>query len=328
MSSKPSPARAHARAAPRSSQTRPAHVVVLAGGTGGAKLARGMIDAVEPERVSVIANTGDDIEIYGAHVSPDPDLVSFWLADAIDERGWGLRGDSFAVMDALRELGVEVWFNLGDRDLAWCLERARLTAQGHSPTSALARLTDAIGVRARVLPMCDEPVRTHIRSGEVARAFQEFMIRERASAPIDEIELRGIERARPTAEVLEAIEGASAIVIGPSNPLISIGPILAVPGMRAALIGARAPVVAVSPIVGGEVLKGPTAAFMAAAGLPCTAAGVAQHYGDVLDAIVADEEVTGIASLHTDTAMPDAARRAALARETLAFAARLAAGAV
>ncbi|HEX4564094.1 MAG TPA: 2-phospho-L-lactate transferase CofD family protein, partial [Solirubrobacteraceae bacterium] len=181
-----------------------ARVVVLAGGTGGAKLARGMIDAVEPELVTVIANTGDDIEIYGAHVSPDPDLVSFWLADAIDARGWGLSGDTFAVMDALRELGLEVWFNLGDRDLAWCIERARLIGEGHSPTSAIARLAAAIGVRARVLPMCDEPVRTFIRSGDVEHAFQEFMIRERASAPIDAIELRGIERARPPAEVLEA----------------------------------------------------------------------------------------------------------------------------
>src|ERR1700680_2114886 len=130
--------------------------VVLDGGTGGAKLARGLIDVVEPERVAVIANTGDDIEIYGGHVSPDPDLVSFWLADRIDERGWGLRGDTFAVMDALPELGVEVWFNLRERDLAWCIERARMLADGLSPTSAIARLNESIGVRARVLPMSDD----------------------------------------------------------------------------------------------------------------------------------------------------------------------------
>ena len=140
-------------------------IVVLAGGTGGAKLARGMADAIDmPERLTVIANTGDDIEIYGAHVSPDPDLVSFWLADLIDERGWGLRDDTFAVMDALRGLGHDVWFNLGDRDLAWCLERARMLADGLSPTAALARLGEAIGVRARVLPMSDEPVRTWVRA--------------------------------------------------------------------------------------------------------------------------------------------------------------------
>jgi len=301
-----------------------ARVVVLAGGTGGAKLARGMVEVVAPERVSAVVNTGDDIEIYGAHVSPDPDLVSFWLADVIDDRGWGLRGDTFHVMDALRELGTDVWFNLGDRDLAWCIERARLIAEGHSPTSALAHLAAAIGVHARVLPMCDEPVRTFVRSGEVWHSFQRFMIRERASAPIDEIELRGVERARPSADVLAALESASAIVIGPSNPLISIGPILAVPGLRDALTRARAAVVAVSPIVAGEVVKGPTAEFLAFAGLPRTAAGVAEYYGDLLDGIVADEDVAGVRCLRTDTDMRDARTRAELARQTLAFAHELA----
>ena len=159
------------------------NVVVLAGGTGGAKLARGMADVVEPERVAAIVNTGDDIEIYGAYVSPDPDLVSFWLADQIDERGWGLQGDTFAVMDALRELGADVWFNLGDRDLAWCLERARMLAEGLSPTAALAHLNATIGVRARVLPMSDDPVRTWVRTGAGWFSFQQFMIRERAAGP-------------------------------------------------------------------------------------------------------------------------------------------------
>jgi LPPG:FO 2-phospho-L-lactate transferase len=296
-----------------------ADVVVLAGGTGGAKLVRGMVDVAPPERVTAIVNTGDDIEIYGAHVSPDPDLVSFWLADLIDERGWGIDGDTFAVMDALRALGVDVWFNLGDRDLAWCIERARLIGDGHSPTSALAELAAMIGVRAHVLPMCDEPVRTFIRSGERSLSFQEFMIGERAAAPIDEIELRGIDRAEPTKELLAALERADAIVIGPSNPLVSIGPILAVPGLRDALEDARAPVVAVSPIVGGKVLKGPTAAFMAFAELECDASGVASFYGELLDGVVADEDVAGLPCMRTDTAMPDAGRRAALARETLAF---------
>ena len=140
-------------------------IVVLTGGTGGAKLARGIADVAGPERLAAIVNTGDDIEIYGAHVSPDPDLVSFWLADAIDERGWGLRGDSFAVMDALRELGVEVWFNLGDRDLAWCLERARMLAEGLTPTAALARLNERSACARSVLPMSDDPVRTWVRTG-------------------------------------------------------------------------------------------------------------------------------------------------------------------
>jgi len=296
-------------------------VVILAGGTGGAKLARGMADVVDPTRLAVIANTGDDIEIYGAHVSPDPDLVSFWLADQIDERGWGLQGDTFEVMDALRNLGVEVWFQLGDRDLAWCLERARMGAEeGLGPTAALARLNGAIGVRARVLPMSDDLVRTWVRTTTGWRSFQEFMIRQRAEGIVEGLEFRGAEQARPSAEVLAAIESARAIVIGPSNPLASIAPILAVPDIRDALIAAPAPVIAVSPIVGGEVLKGPTAAFMAFAALECSADGVADFYGDLLDGIVADENVARLASFQTDTRMDDAAARARVARQTLDFA--------
>jgi LPPG:FO 2-phospho-L-lactate transferase len=298
-----------------------ADVVILSGGTGGAKLARGMADVTGPERLAVIVNTGDDIEIYGAHVSPDPDLVSFWLADAIDERGWGLRGDTFAVMDALRALGVDVWFNLGDRDLAWCVERARMLAEGSSPTAALARLNDAIGVRARVLPMSDDPVRTWVRTGSVGWcAFQEFMIREHAAGLVEGLEYRGAEQARPSAEALAAIAGARAIVIGPSNPLASIAPILAVPGLHEALLSATAPIVAVSPIVGGEVLKGPTAAFMAFGALDVNADGVADFYGELLDGIVADEDVGRLATLQTDTRMDDAAGRARLAEQTLSFA--------
>ncbi|HWD11435.1 MAG TPA: 2-phospho-L-lactate transferase [Solirubrobacteraceae bacterium] len=300
-------------------------ILVLSGGSGGAKLARGMAEACGAERVAVLVNTGDDIEIYGAYVSPDPDLVSFWLADAIDERGWGLRGDTFAVMDALRELGREVWFNLGDRDLAWCMERSRLLADGLSPTAALARLDAALGVRAQVLPMSDDPVRTWIRTGASGWcSFQEFMIRERGAGLIEGIEYRGAEQAAPSAQVLAAIARAGAIVIGPSNPLASIGPILAVPGIREALAASAAPVVAVSPIVGGEVLKGPTASFMAFAALECTAAGVADFYGDLLDGVVADENVASVATLQTGTRMDDAPERARLAEQTLAFAQALA----
>jgi LPPG:FO 2-phospho-L-lactate transferase len=301
------------------------NIVILTGGTGGAKLARGIADVVGPERLSAIVNTGDDIEIYGAHVSPDPDLVSFWLADAIDERGWGLRGDSFAVMDALRELGVEVWFNLGDRDLAWCMERARMLAEGVPATAALARLNDAIGVRSRVLPMSDDPVRTWVRSGSGGwLTFQEFMIRERAADMIEGLEYRGAEQAKASEQVLAAIADASAIVIGPSNPLASIAPILAVPAIHEALASATAPVVAVSPIVGGEVLKGPTAAFMAFGALECNAEGIADFYGELLDGIVADEDVGRLATLQTDTRMDDAAGRARLAEQTLSFAQALA----
>jgi LPPG:FO 2-phospho-L-lactate transferase len=301
-----------------------AEAVVLAGGTGGARLARGMADVLAPERLAVIANTGDDIEIYGAHVSPDPDLVCFWLADRIDERGWGLRGDSFAVMDALRALGAEVWFNLGDRDLAWCLERARLLAEGLTLTAAMGRLAAAIGVRGQVLPMSDEQVRTWVRGRSGWVSFQEFMIRERAAGAIEGLEFRGAERARTSTEVLEAIAGASAIVIGPSNPLASIGPILALPGMREALAAAPAPVVAVSPVVGGEILKGPTASFLAFASLGCNADGIADFYGELLDGIVADENVARLPTLQTDTRMQDAASRARVAEETLGFASALA----
>jgi LPPG:FO 2-phospho-L-lactate transferase len=300
-------------------------IVILTGGTGGAKLARGLAEVAGAERLAAIVNTGDDIEIYGAHVSPDPDLVSFWLADTIDERGWGLRDDSFAVMDALRELGVDVWFNLGDRDLAWCVERARLLAEGQTPTAALAHLNAAIGVRARVLPMTDDPVRTWVRTGQSGWCpFQEYMIRERAAGIIEGLEYRGAELARPSEQALAAIERASTIVIGPSNPLASIAPILAVPGIRDALLDADAPVVAVSPIVGGEVLKGPTAAFMAFGALDCNADGIADFYGELLDGIVADEDVGRLTTLHTDTRMPDAAGRARLAEQTLTFAAALA----
>jgi len=295
-------------------------IVVLAGGTGGVKLAPGRTAGPDPGRVVVIVNMGDDIEIYGAHVSPDPDLVCYWLADLIDERGWGLRGDTFAVMDALKALNAEVWFNLGDRDLAWCLERARLLAHGVSPTAALARLATAIGVRASVLPASDEPVRTWVRTPSGSFSFQEFMIRQRAAGPVLGLEFRGAEHAQASEAARSAIARASAIVIGPSNPLASIGPILAVGGMREALRAAPAPVVAVSPIVGGRVLKGPTAAFMAYARLPCSAAGVAEHYGELLDGVVADEDVAHLPTLRIDTRMDDAPARASVAAQTLAFA--------
>jgi LPPG:FO 2-phospho-L-lactate transferase len=301
-------------------------IVILAGGTGGAKLARGMADVVDPARLTVVANTGDDIEIYGAHVSPDPDLISFWLADQIDERGWGLRDDTFAVMQALERLGVEVWFNLGDRDLAWCLERARMQAEdGLTPTAALARLNDALGVRVRVLPMSDDPVRTWVRDPDGWCSFQEFMIRRGAAGLIEGLEFRGAEQAAPSEETLAAIAGAGAIVIGPSNPLASIAPILAVPGVREALVAAAAPVVAVSPIVGGEVLKGPTASFMAFAALELNADGVADFYGDLLDGMVADEDAGRLATLRMDTRMDDPISRARVAEQVLSFAEALAA---
>jgi LPPG:FO 2-phospho-L-lactate transferase len=304
--------------------SRAGEIVLLSGGTGGAKLAAGIAEQFGSERLVVIANTADDIEIYGALVSPDPDLVSFWLAGLIDERGWGLRGDSFAVMDALRALGLDVWFNLGDRDLAWCMERTRMLAEGSSATDAMARLNAAIGQRARVLPMSEQPVRTWVSTAQAGWcAFQRFMISQRGAGPIEELEYRGARASRASEAVLAAIAGAEAIVIGPSNPLVSIGPILAVGGMRDALAAARAPVVAVSPIVGGEVLKGPTAAFMEFAKAPCSAAGVAGLYEGLLDGIVADEPLDTLPALVTDTRMDDGPARMRVARETVQFASSL-----
>jgi LPPG:FO 2-phospho-L-lactate transferase len=297
--------------------------VVLAGGTGGAKLARGMLDVVGPDELVVIANTGDDVEIYGGYVSPDPDLVTFWLADRIDERGWGLAGDTFAVMDGLRELGIEVSFQLGDRDLAIAIERARLLDAGTRLTEAQQAIGQRLGVRAAVLPMSDLPIRTQVMARGRWWSFQEFMIRGRAQGPVQDIEYRGAAGAAPTPEILAALEDARAIVIGPSNPVISIGPILAIGGIREALMGTRAPVVAVSPFVAGEVVKGPTRAFMECLGQPISSAGAAAMYAGLIDGLVADVGTEEIPVHVTDVLMDSAERRARVAREALEFAAGL-----
>jgi LPPG:FO 2-phospho-L-lactate transferase len=298
-------------------------VVVLAGGTGGAKLARGMLDVVDPEDLVVIANTGDDIGIYGAHVSPDPDLVTFWLADRIDERGWGLEGDTFQVMDGLRELGVDVWFNLGDRDLAIGLQRRRALDGGARLTEAHAAIVAALGVRAQVLPMSDLPVRTRVLAQDRWWPLQEFMIKGRGRGPVDEVELRGAAVAPCTPEALDAISRARAIVIGPSNPIISIGPILETGGVRAALRDSPAPVVAVSPLVYGQVLKGPTAAFMRWAGHPLSGDGVASAYAGLIDGLVADDETELVPLLRTDVILSTPAQRRRVAASTLQFALEL-----
>jgi LPPG:FO 2-phospho-L-lactate transferase len=299
--------------------TRVAPVILLSGGTGGAKLARGLQDVVGEELV-VIANTGDDVEVHGGHVSPDPDLVTFWLADRIDERGWGLRDDTFAVMEGLRALGDEVWLHLGDRDLAVCLRRARRLAEGARLTEALDEARRAFGVPARVLPMADERVRTRVKARGEWFDFQAFMIRERAAGPVEDVAFAGVERARPVPEALEAIAAARAVIIGPSNPVISIGPILAVPGMREALRAAPAPVVAVSPLVRGAVLKGPTEPFMAWAGLALSSDGVAACYAGLLDGLVADEPAGAVRTLAVDVELRDPAARRRVAEATLAFA--------
>jgi LPPG:FO 2-phospho-L-lactate transferase len=274
----------------------------------------------------VIANTGDDVEVYGVHVSPDPDLVTYWLADQIDDRGYGIRGDTWRVMGALEAAGREAWFRLGDRDLAMCLIRTELLRAGERLTDAHAAVVRAMGVSARVLPMCDEPVRTRVKARGEWRPFQEFMIVDRAAGPVEDVSFAGAGEASPTPEVRAALERAEAIVIGPSNPIASIGPILALPGMRAALGAAAAPVVAVSPFVGGEVVKGPTELFCAQAGLEVGAAGVARAYDGLIDGIVADDPRipgAGPPVLEADTLMDTPQARRRVAARTLEFAGTL-----
>ena len=298
-------------------------VVVLAGGTGGAKLARGLLDVVSPEELIVVANPGDDIEIYGAYVAPDADLVTFWLADRIDERGWGLAGDTFHVMDGLRELGTDIWFNLGDRDLAIGLQRAEALTAGRRLTEAHAAITKALGLAATVLPASDQPIRTHVLTNGEWLGFQEYMIQRRGEGPIEDVEFRGIRSATPTPEVLGAIARARAIIIGPSNPVGSIAPILELPGLREALQSSPAPSVAVSPLVRGQVIKGPTAEFMRWAGRPLSSDGIAAHYAGVIDGLVADERTGLVPVLETGMLMDTPASRRRLAEETLRFAGAL-----
>ncbi len=299
-------------------------VALLSGGSGGAKLARGMLDVVGADNLTVVANTGDDAEVHGVHVSPDPDLVTYWLADAIDERGYGIRGDTWEVMRALAAAGRPAWFRLGDRDLAMCLVRTELLAEGRRLTDAHAAVVEAMGVAARVLPMCDGPVRTRIAARGRTLAFQEFMIADRAEGPIEGLEFTGAGRAHPSPEVLAALAEADVVLIGPSNPVISIGPILAVPGMVEALRASSAPVVAMSPFVGGEVVKGPTRLFCEHAGLEPGAAAMLGAYGDLLDGVVADEPVDGVPALETDTLMADPDARRQVAAAALEFAESLA----
>jgi LPPG:FO 2-phospho-L-lactate transferase len=304
-------------------------VALLAGGTGGAKLAAGMQEEIGGD-LAVIANTGDDIEALGVHVSPDPDLIAYWLSGEIDEeRGWGIRDDTFTVFKRLTQIGAPAWFGLSDRDLAACLYRRQFIEEGGRATEAQAQICRALGVEARVLPMSDSPVRTQVLTAAGRRPLQEYLIVDRTQAAVQGIELEGIEEAEPTAEVLDALRHADAIVVGPSNPVISIGPILAVAGIREAIAASGAPVVAVSPIVAGEVVKGPTERFMTAVGRPTTAAGVASLYTGLIDAMVVDEDDPDpppgeIPTLAAKTLMEGAPGRARLARIVLDFAASLA----
>ncbi len=306
-------------------------IAVLAGGTGGAKLAAGLQDVIGSD-LSVIANTGDDAEVLGVHVSPDPDLITYWLSGEIDEeRGWGIRGDSFTTFERMVQLGEPDWFGLSDRDLATCLRRRHMLDQSVRPTEAQLAIASALGVAGRVLPMSDQPVRTRVRTPQGWRGFQQYLVLDRADPPIEAIEFEGVEAAAPTPEVIEALGGAAAIVIGPSNPVISIGPILAVPGMREAVLASPAPVVAVSPFVSGRAIKGPTEKFMQAIGLEPSTAGVVASYGDLLNGLIVDADdpdpaPEGIRALSTPTLMDDPGARREVATRTLEFAAELGGG--
>ncbi len=303
-------------------------IALLAGGTGGAKLAAGMQEEIGSD-LAVIANTGDDVETLGVHVSPDPDLVTYWLSGEIDEeRGWGLRDDGFTVFERLTKLGAPSWFGLSDRDLAACLYRRQFIAEGGTHTAAQAQIARSLGVEARVLPMCEAPVRTRVLTDAGSRGLQEYLIVDGGQPEVHGVELDGIAEAEPTKEVLEALRWAEAIVIGPSNPVISIGPILAVPGMTEAIRRFDVPVLAVSPFVAGQVVKGPTERFMQALGRPSTAAGVASLYAGLIDAMVVDDgdpdpAPAEIPTLAAPTLMEGAAGRARVARIVLDHAASL-----
>ena len=302
--------------------------VLLAGGTGGAKLAAGM-QAVIGSDLTVIANTGDDIEILGAYVSPDPDLVTYWLADQVDQvRGWGIKDDTFRVFERMSRLGAPNWFSLSDLDLAACLYRQNFMDEGGRQTDAQLQIGRGMGVAATVLPMSDDPVRTRILSSGEWRGLQEYLILEGGQTEVEGVELQGIAEAAPTTEVATAIAEAELIVIGPSNPVISIGPILAVPGMKDLIAGASAPVVAVSPYVAGKVVKGPTDHFMRALDRPTTAAGVASLYKGVIDAMICDRNDPDpppdeVRSFSTDTLMHSTESRATVARAVLKVGAQL-----
>jgi LPPG:FO 2-phospho-L-lactate transferase len=307
-------------------------IALLSGGTGGAKLARGLVDAVGPGELAVIANTGDDTAAFGLHVSPDPDLITYWLADVIDEqRGYGLRDETHSAFEQLTKIGAPNWFQLGDKDLATCLLRTELLHEGHRLTEIARHIAGAFELDAYVLPMCDEPVQTYVRTEGEWRHFQEFLILQHSKPAIEGVEFRGASAAAVTDEVKRAIEIAEVILIGPSNPIASIGPILAVPGMREALERADAPLVAVSPLVGGKSLKGPTEQFMRWAELDVSDGGIAGHYSGLIDGMVTDRSsatgaptLDGVITHQTDTLMPDADARARLANETLDFARSLA----
>ncbi|HEU4428947.1 MAG TPA: 2-phospho-L-lactate transferase [Myxococcota bacterium] len=307
------------------------NVVALAGGVGAARFLRGAVRATAPERLAIVVNTGDDREFYGVHVSPDVDIVTYTLAGRVDEaRGYGLAGDSFAVIDALGAYGHPTWFRLGDRDLATCLHRS-LRLRGGAPLSAVTdEIRRAHGLACRILPMSDDPCPTFVRLSNGARVhFEEYLVRDGAPGDVEGVDLSAASAARAAPGVCEAIAAADAILVCPSNPVVSIGPILAVAGIREAIARSRAPVVAISPIIGGAPVKGPADRLLRGTGAEVSARGVAKLYAGWCDGFVLDQRdesqlpdvrALGLAARAVDTLMRDVAISEALARTCLALA--------
>jgi LPPG:FO 2-phospho-L-lactate transferase len=307
-------------------------VLALSGGVGGAKLALGLYRTLPPDTLTIVANTGDDFEHLGLAISPDLDTLLYTLSGQDNpELGWGRRGETWTFMAALEALGGETWFRLGDGDLATHVERTRRRNSGESLSGVIDDFRRRLGIAVRLVPMSDDPVRTRLRTAEGWLDFQDYFVRLRCAPAISEVAFAGSDRARPHPDFLAALADPllRVVVICPSNPFISIDPILAVPGIRAALRDCPAPVVAVSPIIAGQAVKGPTAKMMAELGLPVDAAAVARHYRDILDLYIADEEdAAALAGLDipvvlTRTLMQTLADREALAHTAIAAAERV-----
>jgi LPPG:FO 2-phospho-L-lactate transferase len=302
-------------------------IVVLAGGVGAARFLQGVVQVVPQEELTVIVNTGDDREFYGLHVSPDIDIVMYTLAGLVDEtRGWGIFDDTYHTMQQLTSYGNEDWFLLGDRDLATHIHRTRLLREGKTLSEVTDDLRGHMGLKLRILPMSDQSIATHIRTPEGLLHFEEYFVKRKCSDPVQDVEFVGADSAKPAPGVLDAIKEAEAILIAPSNPIVSIGSILSVPGVHDALHETSGMGVAVSPIVGGSPIKGPADKLMRGLHMEVSAVGVASHYRDFLDVMVIDQQDThllgtiedlGIPALATDTIMRDTTTKAALAHTVL-----------
>lgn len=302
-------------------------IVVLAGGVGAARFLEGVLTVIPPEQVTVISNTGDDLDFYGLRVSPDIDIVLYTLAGRVDAaRGWGLLHDTFHTVAGLRRFDPEVWFNLGDYDLSMCLYRTARLASGATLSEVTRELTEAHGLPCRIVPMSDRRVETRIMTADGELPFQEYFVHRRTEDDVLAVRFQGVEDAEPAPGVLAAIAGAETVLIAPSNPIVSIDPILAVPGIRAALRETAARVVAVSPIIGGDTIKGPAAKMLRTLGHEASATTIARLYADFLDVLVLDQidaalasavAALGVQAVVTDTIMRGRYEKAALARVAL-----------